>query len=177
MFVASSTQKLVGIQYNWFLKCAFLQHDLFLKLLWQGFISSCAWLSPQGRCAEAKLGIWCGSQFGRSEKITLELPDVQRQPFLYNSFSQKVCALFVVGLKVPFSQKDELMLLFWGSSCCLCKQELRTGGSWKLWDSNPSSLSLQTLQVPVVSAWIPWGSVNPCILGTHMVNYYLKYYF
>lgn len=33
MFGASSIQKLVGIRYNCFLKCAFLQHYLFLKLL------------------------------------------------------------------------------------------------------------------------------------------------
>lgn len=29
----SSSPELVGIQYNRFLKCAFLQHDFFLKLL------------------------------------------------------------------------------------------------------------------------------------------------
>lgn len=92
VFVASSSRKLVGIQYSWFLKCAFLQHDLFLKLLWQGFISFCVWLSPQGRCAEAQLGSWHGSQFGKSEKKALQLPDVPSHPFPLSL----LCALFVV---------------------------------------------------------------------------------
>lgn len=39
----SSTWELVGIQYHWVLKCAFTNY-LFLKVLWQGFISSCVWI-------------------------------------------------------------------------------------------------------------------------------------
>lgn len=144
VFAAARTPQLVGIQYNWFLKCAFLQ--LFLKLLWQGFTSSWVWLSPQGWCAEAKLG----SQFGKLEKKKL----CSFQMFKATSSSiifwpEGLCSLHngttAGGLEVSFSQKDDAQCCFFGAAVAVCpnkNSQLGQVGVGNSWDSNSSSLSL-----------------------------------
>lgn len=89
--------------------------------------------------------------------------------FLYHFSKKDLCSpcsgTRAAGLEV-FSQKDELMV----SVAFLYKQEFGAGGSWKL-------LEFQFLLSLWSQLWISWGSVNPCILGTHMVHFYSKVLF
>lgn len=170
LFAAASTRELVGIQYYWFLKCAFSQHYLFLKLLWQGFISSCVWLSPRGRYAEARLGSWHSLANQKKSFVA------SRSPFPLSFLGQKVCAVCsgttTVDLEVPFSQKDDAQCCFFGAAVAVC-----TNKNWGQFKVLLSVLANVAGAWPVVSALISWGQwILVYWVPTWLINT-LKYYF